>query len=65
LAGVKVSQKRKIAETQADSSATEIGSELKKPKQCDETDNTNGVSSGIKSVESLTDGTEKEADDKI
>ena len=65
LADVKVSQKRKIAETQADSSATEVGCSLKKSKECNETDNSNGASSGIKPVESLTDETEKESDDKI
>ena len=44
-----VSQKRKI-----DCSATEVGSVFKKPKECDETDNSNGAPSGIKPVESLT-----------
>ena len=65
LTDVSVTQKRKFADTSDDSSTTETGIENKKPKPCDETDNSIGLSSSEKPAKSLTDGTQKEPDDTI
>ena len=58
-------KKRKLADTSNDSSTAETGTENKKSKPCDETDNSIGLTSSEKPAKSLMDGTQKEPDDTI